>query len=85
VRWTVRGQHNGVFFGLAPTGKPVHLTGINIYRIAQRRIVSNQEQVNIQDVPPAWPNREEHKVANRALVEEETPRAEGVAVQRAEH
>lgn len=34
---------------------------------------------------PAWPNREEHKVANRALVEEVTPHAEGVTVQRTEH
>ena len=50
VRWTLRGQHNGLFLGLAPTGKRVHLAGINIYRIAQGRIVSNYEQVNIQNV-----------------------------------
>lgn len=50
ARWTLRGKHTGVFLGIPPTGKTVQLSGINRYRIARGRIVSNQEQVNLQDV-----------------------------------
>jgi steroid delta-isomerase-like uncharacterized protein len=39
VRWTIRGTHNGDFFGMAPTGKRVAYTGIDIVRCADGRIV----------------------------------------------
>ncbi|MGH2614378.1 MAG: ester cyclase [Thermomicrobiales bacterium] len=39
VRWTGRGTHEGEFQGLAPTGLPVVLTGINVYRIDCGQIV----------------------------------------------
>jgi steroid delta-isomerase-like uncharacterized protein len=39
VRWTCRGTHRGAFLGVAPTGKGVTFTGINIYRIANNQIV----------------------------------------------
>ena len=39
IRWTVRGTHHGEFLGVAPTGKQVTFTGINIYRIANGQIV----------------------------------------------
>jgi steroid delta-isomerase-like uncharacterized protein len=39
VRWTGRGTHQGEFQGLAPTGRPVVFTGINVYRIACGQIV----------------------------------------------
>jgi predicted ester cyclase len=35
---------------LPPTGQPVQLTGINIYRIANHQIVANHEQVNAAEV-----------------------------------
>ncbi len=34
TRWTVRGTHKGDLMGIAPTGKQVTITGINISRIA---------------------------------------------------
>ena len=39
VRWTCRGSHQGVFKNIAPTGRRVTFTGINIYRIADGKIV----------------------------------------------
>jgi predicted ester cyclase len=47
VRWTVRGVQSGEFMGVPPTGKPIELTGINIYQIATGRIVANHEQTNV--------------------------------------
>lgn len=39
VSWTGRGTHLGEFQGLAPTGRPVVFTGINVYRIECGQIV----------------------------------------------
>lgn len=39
VRWTCQGTHQGVFRGIAPTGKRVKFTGIAIYRITDGKIV----------------------------------------------
>ena len=39
VRWTSRRTHKGVFRGIPPTGKQVTFTGINMYRIADGKIV----------------------------------------------
>jgi steroid delta-isomerase-like uncharacterized protein len=38
TRWTVRGTHKGEFLGIAPTEKSVAVTGITIYRLADRKI-----------------------------------------------
>lgn len=39
VRWTATGTHKGEFMGIAPTGKQVTMTGIDIERIAGGKIV----------------------------------------------
>jgi steroid delta-isomerase-like uncharacterized protein len=39
VRWTGRGTHEGEMQGMEPTGLPVVLTGINVYRIDCGQIV----------------------------------------------
>jgi steroid delta-isomerase-like uncharacterized protein len=39
VRWTGRGTHEGTLQGIAPTGRSVAFTGINVYRIACSQIV----------------------------------------------
>jgi predicted ester cyclase len=39
LRWTDGGTHRGPFMGVAPTGKHVTITGIDIYRIVDGRIV----------------------------------------------
>jgi steroid delta-isomerase-like uncharacterized protein len=38
-RWTFRGTHQGEFTGVAPTGREVEVTGIDIVRIARGKIV----------------------------------------------
>jgi steroid delta-isomerase-like uncharacterized protein len=48
VRWTMAGTHNGEFMGITATGKPVTLSGINIYRIEDERIAENHEQVGME-------------------------------------
>src|SRR3989442_340638 len=39
TRWSERGTHLGAFQGIAPTGKQVTLTGTDIFRVADGRIV----------------------------------------------
>jgi predicted ester cyclase len=39
TRWTSRGTHLGELNGIAPTGKPIEMTGVTIERISGDRIV----------------------------------------------
>jgi predicted ester cyclase len=39
VRWTMRGTHEGEFGGIAPTGRPIALQGIAIYRVDGGRLM----------------------------------------------
>ncbi len=39
VRWTARGTHNGPFMGVPPTGRPVTVTGIDIFRVNGNQLV----------------------------------------------
>lgn len=39
TRWTFRATHKGKFMGVAPTGKRVKITGINIHRVRDGKIV----------------------------------------------
>jgi steroid delta-isomerase-like uncharacterized protein len=39
ARWTVRGTHRGNFQGIAPTGKPVRLSGTTVHHMSDGRIV----------------------------------------------
>ena len=38
-RWTIRATHLGELLGTAPTGNPVHIGGMEIYRLRDERIV----------------------------------------------
>jgi steroid delta-isomerase-like uncharacterized protein len=38
MRWTDGGTHRGPFMGVAPTGKHVTMTGIDVYRIVDGQI-----------------------------------------------
>ena len=40
--WTFRGTNTGELMGRAPTGKKVEVTGINISRIEDGKIVEDQ-------------------------------------------
>jgi steroid delta-isomerase-like uncharacterized protein len=39
TRWTCRGTHKGEFQGMSPTGKQISMTGIDIDRIANSKVV----------------------------------------------
>ncbi len=41
ARTTMRGTHQGDFFGIAPTGRRVELSGVHILRIANGRIAEH--------------------------------------------
>jgi predicted ester cyclase len=46
VRWTGTYIHSGEFAGIPPTGKPVSLTGISIYRVVNGQIQETRNAVN---------------------------------------
>jgi steroid delta-isomerase-like uncharacterized protein len=46
LRWTARGTHKGPLMGLPPTDHEVTLTGIDILRIADGRIVERWGEFN---------------------------------------
>jgi predicted ester cyclase len=41
VRISLRGTHQGAFRGIAPTGKPITLMGIHIFRFANGKVVEH--------------------------------------------
>ncbi len=41
ARVTSRGTHRGAFRGIPPTGKPITVRGINIFRIANGKMVEH--------------------------------------------
>ncbi len=45
-RWTFRGTHQGAFQGIAPTGRPVTLTGISIWGVAGGKIVESWHELD---------------------------------------
>ena len=47
TRWTFCATHKGEFLGLAPTGKRVKITGINICRMANGRIAELWREVDV--------------------------------------
>lgn len=46
-RWTATATHTGDLPGLAPTGKPVTISGITIYRFAGDKIVQAWEELDL--------------------------------------
>jgi len=47
ARYSFSATHKGKFLGVAPTGKRVKITGINIYRIERGKIVELWRQVDV--------------------------------------
>jgi len=46
---TARGMHTGEWLGIAPTGRPVVITGVNVDRIVNGRIVEHGGAANMLD------------------------------------
>lgn len=47
ARFTARGAHKGEFMGLPPTGKAITMTGIEIFRIKEGKIVELWGEANL--------------------------------------
>jgi steroid delta-isomerase-like uncharacterized protein len=47
TRWTVQGTHQGKYVGIAPTGKQVKITGIDIFRVVDGKIVELWAEVDM--------------------------------------
>jgi steroid delta-isomerase-like uncharacterized protein len=50
LRWTDGGTHRGEFMGIAATGRPVTITGIDIYCIADGKVVEywcNEDELGL--------------------------------------
>ena len=47
IRMTWRGTHNGVFYGIAPTGRQVSVTSIGIDRVANGKIVEGWGEIDM--------------------------------------
>ena len=46
-RWTARGTHQAVYEGIAPTGKPITVTGITILHIADGQIIEDRAETTV--------------------------------------
>ena len=46
-RFTARGVHKGEFMGLPPTGKPIAMTGIEIFRLENGKIAELWGEANL--------------------------------------
>ena len=41
IRWTITGTHTGTFFGVAPTGRTIQVSGMDMLRIADDKLVEH--------------------------------------------
>lgn len=49
-RWTARGTHQGEYDGIAPTGKPITVTGITILRLADGRVIEDRSETTVPSI-----------------------------------
>jgi steroid delta-isomerase-like uncharacterized protein len=47
TRYTARGTHQGEFFGIAGTGKPIEMTGISIDRFEEGKLVEEWPEYDL--------------------------------------
>ncbi|MBT2212413.1 ester cyclase [Actinomadura sp. NEAU-AAG7] len=49
-RFTYRGTHKGVFFGVDPTGNDLHMRTIDIWRVEDGRLAEHWDEINLLEV-----------------------------------
>ena len=47
ARFTMRGTHRGIFFGVPPTGKTIKVQAMNFYRLSGGRLVEERGQPDL--------------------------------------
>jgi steroid delta-isomerase-like uncharacterized protein len=47
ARFTMRGTHQGVFFGVPPTGKKIAVSAMNFYRLSGGQFVEERGQPDL--------------------------------------
>ena len=47
IRFTMRGTHDGTFFGVPPTGKSIKVQAMNFYRLADNQIIEEYGQPDL--------------------------------------
>jgi steroid delta-isomerase-like uncharacterized protein len=47
LRVTIRGTHQGALMGTPPTGKPIAISGMSLWRIADGKIVERWESADM--------------------------------------
>jgi steroid delta-isomerase-like uncharacterized protein len=47
ARFTMRGTHRGIFFGVPPTGKPIEVQAMNFYRLSGGQFVEERGQPDL--------------------------------------
>jgi predicted ester cyclase len=47
ARFTMRGTHQGIFFGVPPTGKKIAVQAMNIYRLSGGQFVEERGQPDL--------------------------------------
>ncbi|SEW39403.1 conserved hypothetical protein, steroid delta-isomerase-related [Chitinophaga sp. YR573] len=47
ARYTMRGTHLGIFFGVPPTGNPIEVSAINFYRFSGSQIIEEFGQPDL--------------------------------------
>lgn len=50
IRWTGRGLHKGEFLGIPPSGRPVEMRGISIFRVVNGKIAEQWSELNLFDI-----------------------------------
>jgi steroid delta-isomerase-like uncharacterized protein len=49
-RFTYRGTHRGPLFGIPPTGRPVEMASIDIWRVADGEFAEHWDELNLLEV-----------------------------------
>jgi predicted ester cyclase len=67
-RFTYRGTHRGPLFGIPPTGRPVEMASIDIWRVAGSEFAEHWDELNLLEVfqqlgviPPLGPGGQEQQ------------------------
>ncbi len=67
-RFTYRGTHRGPLFGIPPTGRPVEMHSIDIWRVAGGEFAEHWDELNLLEVfqqlgviPPLGPRGQEQE------------------------